>query len=52
MELVRNDQRWNAVKAESILIFRDGVSESLFEMVLKEEMQNLKRLFESSNSSL
>lgn len=51
LELVGCYQRQNGVKPTSIVIFRDGVSEGQFEMVLNEELQDLKRSFKHSNYS-
>ncbi|KAL1321190.1 hypothetical protein HN51_065919 [Arachis hypogaea] len=51
LELVSCYERLNGAKPEKIVIFRDGVSESQFQMVLGEELQDLKRTFERANYS-
>lgn len=48
-ELVACYDRLNNVRPEKIVIFRDGVSESQFHMVLTEELQDLKREFARAN---
>lgn len=48
-ELVSYYDRLNKVRPEKIVIFRDGVSESQFHMVLTEELQDLKAVFGESN---
>ncbi|XP_061356009.1 protein argonaute 2-like [Gastrolobium bilobum] len=49
LELVAYYDRLNKVRPEKIVIFRDGVSESQFDMVLSEELQDLKTKFHRSN---
>ncbi|KAL2344666.1 hypothetical protein Fmac_005951 [Flemingia macrophylla] len=49
LELVSHYERLNKVRPEKIVIFRDGVSESQFQMVLNEELQNLKKVFGDAN---
>ncbi|KAL5842663.1 hypothetical protein ACOSQ3_013266 [Xanthoceras sorbifolium] len=46
LELVDSYDRLNKVKPEKIVIFRDGVSEGQFDMVLNEELIPLKRAFQ------
>ncbi|XP_052116018.1 protein argonaute 2 isoform X1 [Arachis duranensis] len=48
-ELVACYRRMNGVRPEKIIIFRDGVSEYQFDMVLNEELQDLKREFQRLN---
>ncbi|CAJ1866347.1 unnamed protein product [Sphenostylis stenocarpa] len=48
-DLVSYYNRVNKVWPEKIVIFRDGVSESQFHMVLTEELQDLKSVFRDSN---
>ncbi|KAG2688103.1 hypothetical protein I3760_09G078400 [Carya illinoinensis] len=47
LELVKNYARLNNVRPDKIVVFRDGVSESQFDMVLNEELLDLKRAFQS-----
>ncbi|KAK7362488.1 hypothetical protein VNO77_04603 [Canavalia gladiata] len=49
LELVSYYERLNKVRPAKIVIFRDGVSESQFQMVLTEELQDMKSAFRSSN---
>ncbi|KAG8635585.1 protein argonaute 2 isoform X2 [Manihot esculenta] len=49
VELVETYVRLNRVKPGNIVIFRDGVSEGQFDMVLNEELIDLKRAFRSIN---
>ncbi|WVZ21727.1 hypothetical protein V8G54_000271 [Vigna mungo] len=51
LELVSYYNKLNKVWPEKIVIFRDGVSESQFNMVLTEELQDLKSVFGDSNHS-
>lgn len=51
LELVSYYNRLNKVWPEKIVIFRDGVSESQFHMVLTEELEDLKSVFRDSNHS-
>lgn len=44
-ELVRSYENINGQRPERIMIFRDGVSEDQFDMVLNEELASLKQLF-------
>ncbi|KAI9122436.1 hypothetical protein K1719_006276 [Acacia pycnantha] len=48
LELVDCYKRFNKVRPEKIVIFRDGVSEGQFGMVLNEELQDLKSVFENA----
>ncbi|MED6145784.1 Protein argonaute-2 [Stylosanthes scabra] len=48
-ELVACYSRINGVRPERIIIFRDGVSEYQFDMVLNEELHDLKREFQRLN---
>lgn len=48
-ELVECYTRLNNVKPEEIVIFRDGVSETQFDMVLNEELIDVKTVFQRSN---
>ncbi|KAL3741290.1 hypothetical protein ACJRO7_016859 [Eucalyptus globulus] len=45
MELVETYARLNGVRPGKLVLFRDGVSESQFDMVLNEELQDLKKAF-------
>ncbi|XP_068324865.1 protein argonaute 2-like [Pyrus communis] len=47
LELVESYERLSKVKPEKIIIFRDGVSEGQFDMVLNEELLDLEMAFES-----
>ncbi|XP_050233749.1 protein argonaute 2-like [Mercurialis annua] len=47
LELVETYARMNKVRPGNIVIFRDGVSEGQFDMVLNEELIDLKRAFQS-----
>ncbi|KAF7842531.1 protein argonaute 2-like [Senna tora] len=49
LELLGCYESLNGVKPGKIVIFRDGVSEGQFDMVLNEELQDLKRTFRRSN---
>ncbi|OIW13898.1 hypothetical protein TanjilG_31787 [Lupinus angustifolius] len=49
LELVACYRRKNGVRPEKIVVFRDGVSEYEFDMVLNEELLDLKIAFERSN---
>ncbi|KAJ7969268.1 Argonaute family protein [Quillaja saponaria] len=51
VDLVESYARINGVKPEKIIIFRDGVSEGQFDMVLNEELADLKRAFHGMNYS-
>ncbi|XP_028759293.1 protein argonaute 2-like [Neltuma alba] len=46
LELVNCYRRLNKVRPEKIVIFRDGVSEGQFDMVLNEELRDLKSVFQ------
>lgn len=48
-ELVESYSRLNRVKPGKIIIFRDGVSEGQFDMVLNEELMDFKRKINSNN---
>ncbi|XP_057755328.1 protein argonaute 2-like [Arachis stenosperma] len=50
-ELVSYYEMLNGAKPEKIVIFRDGVSDSQFQMVLGEELQDLKKTFKRANYS-
>lgn len=47
LELVKSYVQLNKVRPHNIVVFRDGVSESQFDMVLNEELVPLKMAFES-----
>lgn len=49
LELAESYARLNKVKPGKIVIFRDGVSEGQFDMVLNEELIDLKKAFQSIN---
>ncbi|KAK4255929.1 hypothetical protein QN277_008856 [Acacia crassicarpa] len=49
LELVDCYRRLNKVKPEKIVIFRDGVSEGQFDMVLNEELRDVKSVFQKQN---
>lgn len=49
LELVESYYRINKVKPEKIVVFRDGVSEGQFDMVLNEELLDLKRALGTIN---
>ena len=49
LELVETYVQANKVKAEKIVVFRDGVSEGQFDMVLNEELLDLKRAIQGEN---
>ncbi|CAN1846199.1 Protein argonaute 2 [Linum perenne] len=49
LELVESYARLNKGKPEKVVIFRDGVSEGQFDMVLNEELLDMKRAFHSNN---
>ncbi|KAJ6761120.1 EUKARYOTIC TRANSLATION INITIATION FACTOR 2C [Salix purpurea] len=49
LELVECYCRLNKVKPEKIVIFRDGVSEGQFDMVLNEELMDIMKAFKSIN---
>ncbi|XP_059658080.1 protein argonaute 2-like [Cornus florida] len=49
LDLVHNYARINKVKPEKIIVFRDGVSESQFDMVLNEEFLEMQREFHKEN---
>lgn len=51
LELVESYARLNNVKPEKIVLFRDGVSEGQFDMVLNEELVDLKSAFQRINYS-
>jgi eukaryotic translation initiation factor 2C len=51
LELVESYARLNNVLPENIVVFRDGVSEGQFEMVLNEELQDLKRALQKPKYS-
>lgn len=51
LELFETYVRLNKVKPEKIIVFRDGVSEGQFDMVLNEEFLDLKRVFLTRNYS-
>ena len=46
LELIESYERFNGVKPGKILIFRDGVSEGQFDMVLNEELLDLKKVLQ------
>ncbi|CAJ2650344.1 unnamed protein product [Trifolium pratense] len=49
LDLVTHYEKSNKVRPQKIVIFRDGVSESQFEMVLAQELTDLKAVFQRSN---
>ncbi|KAK4858847.1 hypothetical protein QYF36_022923 [Acer negundo] len=49
LELVDSYAALNKAKPDKIVIFRDGVSEGQFDMVLNEELISLKRAFQRRN---
>ncbi|WJZ97369.1 hypothetical protein VitviT2T_015978 [Vitis vinifera] len=49
LELVETYVQANKVKPEKIVVFRDGVSEGQFDMVLNEELLDLKRAIQGEN---
>ncbi|XWS18716.1 hypothetical protein CRYUN_Cryun32bG0068700 [Craigia yunnanensis] len=49
LELVECYTRLNNVKPEKIVLFRDGVSEGQFDMVLNKELMDLKSAFQKIN---
>ncbi|GMI72986.1 argonaute 2 [Hibiscus trionum] len=49
LELVESYAHLNKVKPEKIVLFRDGVSEGQFDMVLNEELMDLKSVFQRIN---
>lgn len=49
LELVDSYARVNQVRPEKIILFRDGVSESQFDMVLNEELADIKWAFRMKN---
>lgn len=51
LELIESYAKLNKVRPEKIIIFRDGVSECQFDMVLNEELLDLKRAFGTINYS-
>lgn len=51
LELIESYDRLNKVKPEKIIIFRDGVSEGQFDMVLNEELFDLRRALRTVNYS-
>ncbi|KAK9156320.1 hypothetical protein Sjap_003800 [Stephania japonica] len=51
LELIQTYGRLHGVKPEKIVVFRDGVSDGQFLMVLNEELMDLKRTLESDGCS-
>lgn len=51
LELIESYARLNNVRPEKLIIFRDGVSEGQFDMVLNEELLDLKRVLRTINYS-
>ncbi|KAF5728742.1 protein argonaute 2-like isoform X2 [Tripterygium wilfordii] len=51
LELVETYARINKAKPDKIVVFRDGVSEGQFDMVLNEELIDIKRAFGRINYS-
>ncbi|KAG9132406.1 hypothetical protein Leryth_008345 [Lithospermum erythrorhizon] len=49
LELVNAYEQCNGVKPLKIVLFRDGVSEGQFDMVLNEELLDMKKTFEEKN---
>jgi eukaryotic translation initiation factor 2C len=47
LELIESYSRLNNVRPDKIVVFRDGVSESQFDMVLNEELLDLKRALQT-----
>ncbi|KAI9074698.1 hypothetical protein K1719_043352 [Acacia pycnantha] len=48
LELVDCYARFNKVRPKKIVIFRDGVSDGQFDMVLNEELRDLKNVFQNA----
>ncbi|KAG9439497.1 hypothetical protein H6P81_019662 [Aristolochia fimbriata] len=51
LELIETYARMNKVKPEKIILFRDGVSESQFDMVLNQELTDIKKTISSEGYS-
>ncbi|KAJ8763817.1 hypothetical protein K2173_003599 [Erythroxylum novogranatense] len=49
LDLVETYARLNKVRPGKVLVFRDGVSEGQYDMVLNEELKDLKRALQSIN---
>jgi eukaryotic translation initiation factor 2C len=49
LDLVTHYEKLNKVRPQKIVIFRDGVSDSQFDMVLGQELKDLKTVFQRSN---
>lgn len=49
LELTDTYARFNGSRPDKIVIFRDGVSESQFEMALNKELQDVKNVFQTKN---
>jgi eukaryotic translation initiation factor 2C len=49
LDLVNNYEKVNKVKPKKIVIFRDGVSDGQFDMVLNEELPDIKRAVFNNN---
>jgi eukaryotic translation initiation factor 2C len=49
LELVQSYARLNNVRPDKIMVFRDGVGDNQFDMVLNEELSDLKRAFQTIN---
>uniref|UniRef100_A0A5B6Z4E7 Uncharacterized protein n=1 Tax=Davidia involucrata TaxID=16924 RepID=A0A5B6Z4E7_DAVIN len=49
LDLLQSYERLNKVKPQRIVVFRDGVSEGQFDMVLNEELHDLKKAIYEKN---
>ncbi|XP_042500734.1 protein argonaute 2-like [Macadamia integrifolia] len=51
LELIKKYAELNKVKPKKVIVFRDGVSDSQFDMVLNEELMDLKRAIQCDGYS-
>ncbi|KDP42423.1 hypothetical protein JCGZ_00220 [Jatropha curcas] len=49
LQLVNTYAQLNQVRPDKIVLFRDGVSDNQFDMVLNEELRDIKRTFRAQN---